>query len=267
LDPQVARYTNMLSLLHLLIVLLAVLLVSHWNAAAVVEGFVASWPVTQSVGRSVVVANFSRAPTAYPPKVQKEAPLSDNKQTVVPSGRPFPLVSPRLPQTLATAALSAVLWMAPTMISMTAAPLPALAAESRVVGSLTGSGLFFKDTLEIEAFEDPKVQGVKLYISNFQIPLAERLSTKNFFNDPSYASVACARGKTVAIASNIAKGPAGEEVFEESKSLLFKTLRVQRIYDEASNTVVYVSFNTRLDKSDDSNKSRFKSSLCAVNLD
>jgi CreA protein len=258
----------MLSLLHLPIVLLAVLLVSQWNTATfVVEGFVASRPVGRLVQRHVVVANFARAPTAYPPNDPKEDPLSDNKQTVVPPGRPFPLVSPRLPQTLATAALSAVLWMAPSMISMTATPLPALAAESRVVGSLTGSGLFFKDTLEIEAFEDPKVQGVKLYISNFQIPLAERLSTKNFFNDPSYASVACARGKTVAIASNIAKGPAGEEVFEESKSLLFKTLRVQRIYDEASNTVVYVSFNTRLDKSDDSNKSRFKSSLCAVNLD
>ena len=32
-------------------------------------------------------------------------------------------------------------------------------------------------------------------------------------------------------------------------------------------TAVYVSYNTRLDKGDDSNKSRFKSSLCAVNLD
>lgn len=50
------------------------------------------------------------------------------------------------------------------------------------------------------------------------------------------------------------------------KSLLFKTLRVQRVYDADTNTVVYVSFNTRLDKNADNNKSRFKSSLCAVNL-
>lgn len=104
------------------------------------------------------------------------------------------------------------------------------------------------------------------YISNFQIPITERLGG-NFFSDPSQASVACARSRDVAIADNIAKGPLGEEVFEESKSLLFKTLRVQRIYDEQANTVVYVSFNTRLDKSDDTNKSRFKSSLCAINLD
>lgn len=144
---------------------------------------------------------------------------------------------------------------------------PAVAAESRVVGSLSGSGLVFKDTLQIEAFDDPKVKGVKLYISNFQIPITERFQSKNFFSDPSYASVACTRSAQVSIADNIGKGPGGEEVFQESKSLLFKTLRVQRIYDEESNTVIYVSFNTRLDKGDDTNKSRFKSSLCAVNLD
>lgn len=144
--------------------------------------------------------------------------------------------------------------------------LPAHAESARVIGQIKGSGLVFKDTLQVEAFQDPKVKGVYLYVSNFQIPITERLGG-NFFNDPSYASVACARTGKVAIASNIAKGPAGEEVFEESKSLLFKTLRVQRIFDEESNTVVYVSFNTRLDKNEDSNKSRFKSSLCAINLD
>ncbi|GFH49201.1 hypothetical protein CTEN210_05677 [Chaetoceros tenuissimus] len=94
----------------------------------------------------------------------------------------------------------------------------------------------------------------------------ERLNPKDFFTDPSYASVTCARTGPVAIADNIAKGKQGEEVFEENKSLLFKQLRVQRIYDEENNTVVYASFNTRLDKNSDNNKSRFKSSVCAVNL-
>ena len=112
-----------------------------------------------------------------------------------------------------------------------------------------------------------QVKGVTLYVSNFQRPLTERLS-KDFFNDPSYASVGCARSSgSVSIADNINMTPQGEEVFEESKSLLFKTLRVQRLYDKEKNTVVYVSFNTRLDKNEDSNKSRFKSSICAVNLD
>mmetsp|Transcript_7790 Transcript_7790/g.11918 ORF Transcript_7790/g.11918 Transcript_7790/m.11918 type:complete len:196 (-) Transcript_7790:92-679(-) len=149
-----------------------------------------------------------------------------------------------------------------------AKPLPAFGVESRAVGEIAGSGLVFKDTLTIESFDDPKVRGVTLYVSNFQKPLTERLSKGELFTDPSSASVACAKTSSkVQIADNIAKGKQGEEVFEESKSLLFKTLRVQRIYDEEKNTMVYVSFNTRLDKSQDTNKSRFKSSICAVSLD
>jgi len=174
---------------------------------------------------------------------------------------------------LSTAFLSASVMIGSALTGMailTTAPPSAVAAGpegSKVVGELKGSGLVFKDTLQIERFEDPKVRGVELYISNFQRPLTEKLN-KGFFNDPSQASVACARtGKPVSIASNIEKGTNGGEVFEESRSLLFKTLRVQRIYDEEKNTVVYVSYNTRLNKSDDTNKSRFQSTLCAINLD
>ena len=53
---------------------------------------------------------------------------------------------------------------------------------------LKASRALFKDTLQIESFDDPKVQGVTLYISNFQRPITERL-TSNFLQDPSYASV------------------------------------------------------------------------------
>lgn len=105
------------------------------------------------------------------------------------------------------------------------APLQALAVESKVIGQIQGSGLVFKDTLEVERFEDPKIRGVTLYITNFQRPLTERLTT-SFLQDPSYASVACVRSApTVAVADNINASPQGEEVFQESKSLLFKTLR------------------------------------------
>ena len=138
-------------------------------------------------------------------------------------------------------------------------------ADSRLVGEIAGSGIVFKDTLNIESFDDPKVKGVTLYISNFQRPLNERLS-KDFFNDPSFASVACAKTGPISIADNIGTGKQGEEVFEENRSLLFKQFRVQRIYDKEKNTVIYASFNTRLDKNSDTNKSRFKSSVCAVNL-
>jgi catabolite regulation protein CreA len=79
---------------------------------------------------------------------------------------------------------------------MSAAPLPARAESPRVVGRLQGSGLVFKDTLQIESFDDPKVQGVTLYISNFERPITERL-TSNFLQDPSYASVVRRRTRVV----------------------------------------------------------------------
>jgi CreA protein len=103
-------------------------------------------------------------------------------------------------------------------------------------------------------------------VSNFQRPLTERLS-KDFFSDPSYASVGCAKTGPIEVAENVPTTLQGEQVFEESKSLLFKSLRVQRLYDVEKKTVIYVSFNTRLDKNEDSNKSRFKSSICAVSLE
>lgn len=85
-------------------------------------------------------------------------------------------------------------------------PLPATAADgARVVGEFQGSGLVFKDTLKVESFDDPKIKGVTLYISNFERPLTERLSS-NFFADPSDASVGCARTGPVAVADNIARG-------------------------------------------------------------
>lgn len=97
--------------------------------------------------------------------------------------------------------------------------------------------------------------------------LKERLS-KDFFTEPSQASVTCVKnGKQIEIADNIDKSERGEPVFEEKRSILFKELRVQRIYDVEKNTIVYVSFNTRLDKNSDSNKSRFASAICAVSLD
>jgi CreA protein len=134
---------------------------------------------------------------------------------------------------IATTLGAAVLLSTSTpLLSSTSNPFIANAASnggSREVGEIKASGIFFKDTLTVESFDDPKVQGVTLYISNFQRPLNERLQ-KDFFSDPSTASVGCAKTGPIAVADNIAIGKAGEEVFEENKSLLFKQLRVQVSY-------------------------------------
>ena len=47
----------------------------------------------------------------------------------------------------------------PSMVPMLG-PQPAMAAESRLIGQIAGSGLVFKDTLNVESFDDPKVRFV-----------------------------------------------------------------------------------------------------------
>ncbi len=131
-------------------------------------------------------------------------------------------------KTLATT-LGSFLLLTSTLFSpvgQEAIAAPSTSSGPRVIGEIAGSGIFFKDTLTVESFDDPKVQGVTLYISNFQRPLNERLQ-KDFFSDPSTASVGCAKTGPVRVADNIGMGKGGEEVFEENKSLLFKQLRVQ----------------------------------------
>lgn len=51
----------------------------------------------------------------------------------------------------------------------------AQADGSRRIGQISGSGLVFKDTLVVESFDDPKVKGVTLYISNFERPLTGKI--------------------------------------------------------------------------------------------
>lgn len=210
------------------------------------------------------VVSFSLGPIRSPKVAATQASaLAEKSDAATSKFIPKDFFSNFASVSIGTAMLASSLMLAPILTDSTA---PAHAEGSKVVGSLKGSGLVFKDTLNIERFEDPKVKGVTLYISNFDRPITEKLNG-GFFNDPSSASVTCAKTGPVSVADNIATSVQGEEVFEESRSLLFKTLRVQRIYDKEKNTVVYVNFATRIDKTDDANSSRFKSSLCAVNLD
>ena len=102
-------------------------------------------------------------------------------------------------------------------------------------------------------------------MSDFSKPITERLGG-DFFSDPSTASITCVSDGTVKMADNIYKGKDGEEVFSEAKSLLFKSVKVRRIYDASTNNIIYVSYSQKLVSNDDNNKSRFKSSLCAVHV-
>eukprot|EP00435_Cladocopium_sp_Y103_P065021 s1620_g26.t2 len=153
------------------------------------------------------------------------------------------------------------------LLGMSLTSFPAFAESKRVVGEIPASGFIFKDTINVEAFEDPKVSGVTLYISDFSRSVADRVSKGDFFSDPGAAGLTCAKNGPVKIAADVKPNKEGEDVFTEARSLLFKTLKVKRIYDAEAKNILYVVFTERLDTKDDSNKSRYKSQVCALHVD
>ena len=92
---------------------------------------------------------------------------------------------------------------------------------NREVGNIPTSGLIFKDSMRINAFEDPKIEGITLYLSDFERPINEKL-TNNFFNDPSSSSLTCVKAGPTIAKQSLSYSKEGEEVFEENRNLFFK---------------------------------------------
>ena len=62
--------------------------------------------------------------------------------------------------------------------------------------------------LPLLAFKDPKIEGVTIYLADFERPINEKLQ-KNFFEDPTSTSLSCARDTTIKV-GDINKEPQGE---------------------------------------------------------
>lgn len=92
----------------------------------------------------------------------------------------------------------------------------------------------------VEAIRDPKVGGVTCHLAYFDRSVLDRLSQGNWFEDPSNSAIECAQTGPIDI-SQIARGEEGETVFSEGRSLIFKSLRVKRIYDEDNQVLIYLA--------------------------
>ena len=97
----------------------------------------------------------------------------------------------------------------------------------------------------VEAISDPDVEGVTCHIAYFERGLFDRLSKGNWFEDPSNASIACRQTGPITI-GDIDKDKDGEDVFRQSRSIILKSLRVKRIWDEANQTLIYVAHAAEL---------------------
>lgn len=97
----------------------------------------------------------------------------------------------------------------------------------------------------VEALQDPKVSGVTCHVAFFDRSIVDRLQQGNWFEDPSNSSVDCTQTGPLVI-GDIDRGRDGEEVFRERRSIVFKVLVVNRIYDEDNNALVYLAHSREL---------------------
>lgn len=93
----------------------------------------------------------------------------------------------------------------------------------------------------IEAVEDPGVPGVTCHLAYFERSFIDRLSQGNWFEDPSNASIACRQTGPITVTADIDRSEDGEEVFRERRSIILKTLRIKRIFDEKNMTLIYLA--------------------------
>ena len=97
------------------------------------------------------------------------------------------------------------------------------------------------DKIVVDGFDDPKVEGVSCHISRAQTGGIK--GGLGVAEDTSDASIACRQVGPIKIVGELKDG---ERVFDERRSLLFKTLQVVRFVDEKRNVLVYVAYSDRL---------------------
>ena len=125
-------------------------------------------------------------------------------------------------------------------VLLSALPLAAAAVEVGRVGvDWVGNDIV------IEAIADPKVQGVTCHISYFDRSMWDRLSKGNWFEDPSNSSIACRQTGPI-ILGDIDLSEGGENVFSQSRSLIFKSLKVTRIYDAKNQVLINLTHATEV---------------------
>ncbi len=100
-------------------------------------------------------------------------------------------------------------------------------------------GIFTTKDIKIDSLQDPIVTGVTCHISSIEANLD--------LADPSDSSIACRQTGpiTAQMLATIDKSPSGDVVFKKSKSIFFKNMKVRRIFDAESQTLMYVSYSTK----------------------
>lgn len=130
--------------------------------------------------------------------------------------------------------------LAAAALILTALATPAAAAEVGCV-STVWKMVGPDHKICVDAFEDPKVEGVVCHVSR-----ARTGGLKGAFGlaeDTSDAAIACRQVGPITIKEELEDG---ETVFSERRSVMFKRLQVVRFHDKPHNTLVYLIYSDKL---------------------
>lgn len=93
----------------------------------------------------------------------------------------------------------------------------------------------------VEAFDDPKVEGVSCFVSRARTGGIS--GSLGLAEDTSDASINCQQTGPVRFRDELEEG---EEVFGRRASVLFKRVQVVRFHDETRNALVYLTYSDRV---------------------
>ncbi len=97
------------------------------------------------------------------------------------------------------------------------------------------------DSVRVEVFEDPKINGVVCYLSRAQTGGLK--GAVGVAEDTSDASLDCKQVGPIVITKKLKDG---ESTFKERRSLIFKKLKVVRFCDSTNNAIVYLVYSERV---------------------
>jgi CreA protein len=128
-----------------------------------------------------------------------------------------------------------------------------VACDKNEVGDIS-LGAFTTQDIKLNTLIDPIVTGVTCHVASIEADLS--------LSDPSDSSIACRQTGEISAAmiAAIDKSKSGEVVFKKSKSIFFKSMKIRRVYDAQSQTLMYVSYSTK------ETSGSFKHSLSTVPL-
>ena len=133
-----------------------------------------------------------------------------------------------------------------TRLALLAALIPAFSAHADEIGRVDTAFNWIgaNKHIAVEAFDDPKVEGVTCYLSMArQGGISGAVGTAEETSD---ASIACRQVGPIRFKEPIEDDENGERVFRESRSFWFKTLQVVRLWDEKRNVLVYLTYSDKL---------------------